>query len=90
MIKHSKTYLIDLSDLLKEINQNFKFKNKETGLLLTTMKNGMKHIRTLKIVLLSFELTKVKFCAISQKMECPFIFEKILSPRTFTFTFYLC
>jgi hypothetical protein len=27
----------------------------------------MKHLRTLKIVLLFFELTKVKFCAISPK-----------------------
>ena len=40
------------------------------------MKNGMKHIRTFKIVLLSFELTKVKFCAKSQKMECHFSFKK--------------
>jgi hypothetical protein len=39
----------------------------EIVLLLTAMKNGMKHIRTLKMVLLSFELTKEKFCAKSQK-----------------------
>lgn len=47
-------------------------------MLLIAMKNGMKHIRTLKIVLLSFELTKEKFCAKTKKMECHFRFKNFI------------